>query len=477
MKNFRNKPRGTTIVGLSLDGGRLEGVEVRRSNGSASLGRSFATTLSLDPLTAEPELVGREIRKQLDAAGVRERRCVVCLPAGWALTLSVPVPDLPDADRESFLQIEAERGLPYDLGNLLLAHSLSRAADGSQQATIVAMPRDHIQRWEAVLKAARLKSVSLTLAAPVVDDPRGTGGETVLSLVPGQHNLTLQVAGGGGLAALRVLDGAYEQEGGEWHLQADHILREIRITLGQLPPGLAGTLRRVRVVGAGEEARELAEQLRSKLDTLGLAVESVREVAADAFAFTVPREAQLSPAVVAALQFAAGRPPVFEFRPPQISPWQLWAARYSSRKLVGTGLAVGAAAAVVALAFLVQQLILWHWQSKWNVMKPRAEELEQLTEKTREYSPWYDNSFRSLAVLRRLTEAFPEDGTVSAKNVDFRQPGLVTCSGTARDNQAWLKMLDQLRAAADVADVKVEQIRGRSPMEFTLNFRWQPKGK
>ena len=47
----------------------------------------FSVSLSLDPLTADPELVGREIRNHLDAAGVRERHCIVAVPLKWALIL------------------------------------------------------------------------------------------------------------------------------------------------------------------------------------------------------------------------------------------------------------------------------------------------------------------------------------------------------------------------------------------------------
>ena len=79
--NFLNRPGPAALVALSLDGNRLAGVVVRRTNGSVQLQQSFSVRLSLDPLTADPVLVGTEIRNNLDAAGVRERHCVVCLPA------------------------------------------------------------------------------------------------------------------------------------------------------------------------------------------------------------------------------------------------------------------------------------------------------------------------------------------------------------------------------------------------------------
>jgi hypothetical protein len=71
-----------------------------------------------------------------------------------------------------------------------------------------------------------------------------------------------------------------------------------------------------------------------------------------------------------------------------------------------------------------------------------------------------------------LTEAFPEDGTVSAKTVEIRGPATVTCMGTAQNSQVLQKTLDQLRTCKEISDVKTEHVKGSSPLEFTFNFRW-----
>ena len=75
--NLAKKSPASSVLGLSLDGPRLEGGVLRRTNGSATLQKSFAASLSLDPLTNDPELVGREIRNHLDKAGIRGVRMVV----------------------------------------------------------------------------------------------------------------------------------------------------------------------------------------------------------------------------------------------------------------------------------------------------------------------------------------------------------------------------------------------------------------
>ncbi len=71
MISIRKKPIPTTALGLALHGSRLDGVLVKRSNGSMQVLKSFSATLTLSPLTGDAELVGREIRNHLDQAGIR----------------------------------------------------------------------------------------------------------------------------------------------------------------------------------------------------------------------------------------------------------------------------------------------------------------------------------------------------------------------------------------------------------------------
>src|SRR5580698_11620864 len=102
----KKRKKLTSVLGLVLDGARLEGVVLKRNNGALQKLQSFSAPLTLDPLTAAPELMGREIRNQLDAAGVRERDCVVGLPLKWVLTAQTELPQLPEADAASLLQME-----------------------------------------------------------------------------------------------------------------------------------------------------------------------------------------------------------------------------------------------------------------------------------------------------------------------------------------------------------------------------------
>jgi Tfp pilus assembly PilM family ATPase len=108
----RRKLNATSLVGLALDGSRLDGIWLKRGPTGLQVAGQMSVTLNLDPLTAAPELVGREIRNHLEAAEIRESHCVVALPLKWALLAQAKMPTLSEADAASFLQLEAERSFP-----------------------------------------------------------------------------------------------------------------------------------------------------------------------------------------------------------------------------------------------------------------------------------------------------------------------------------------------------------------------------
>jgi hypothetical protein len=156
--------------------------------------------------------------------------------------------------------------------------------------------------------------------------------------------------------------------------------------------------------------------------------------------------------------------------------WQQFSSRYTSGKLRTIGATAGAVVLLALSLFLFQQCQLWWYGAKWSRMAADVGELQATQDQIRQFRPWADESVRNLAILRTLTQAFPEDGAVTAKTIEIREPNLVSCSGTASDNQSLLKTLERLRGQSGVADVSLGQIRGKSPMQFTFNFHWNAGG-
>ena len=378
----------------------------------------------------------------------------------------------------AFLQLEAERGFPCDVQTLHLATSRCKAPSGKEHALLVGIPKNHLALLEQALRAAKLKPVSFSLGVTALQPAADPGADGVLALAIGESHVALQVTCGGGVIALRALEGALETEGSQRTLHADIVAREARITLGQLPAELRDAVRSIRVFGPRDLAQQLADEMELRLDATGLKVEPVTRYAANQFGVQLPPDTAVSPAFSLAAERLAERPTPFEFLPPKVTSWQHLAARYSSGRLRTVITAAGAVAVLVGGTFFYQQCQLWRLESQWARMAPTVGQLKDVQSKIRQYSPWFDESVRALTILRGLTQAFPEDGTVTAKTVEIRNLKTVTCTGTARSYQALLQTVARLRAIPQFREVNQGPTRGQSPaLQFSLNFVWNEGGR
>lgn len=462
-----------TLLGLSLDGSRMDAVVLRRTNGSLQVQQAVSLNLSLDPLTADPELVGREIRNQLDAAEVREKVCVLGVPLKWALTTHVELPEIAEADVAGLLQMEAERGFPCDVATLLVATSRWSAPDGKKHATLVGIPRNHLTLLETSLRAARLKPISFSLGITALQNSAGD----VLALAIGDSQVGLQITCGGGVAALRALEGSLETEGSRKILNTDMVVREARISLGQLPAILRETIRTVRIFGPRDLARQLAGELQQRFSALGLKIEEVAHFSKEDFGVQLPADAPVNAALSLAAAKLARCDSVFEFLPPKVSAFQQISQKYSSGKLRLAGAAAAAVVVIVGGLFAYQSAILSELRSDWKLKERKVAELKSIQDQIRQYRPWFDTSIRALTILRQVTAAFPDDALVSAKTIEIRDLNTVVCSGVARDNRSLLAVIDKLRTVNNVSGVRVVRISGKNPLQYTFDFRWSEGGK
>jgi Tfp pilus assembly protein PilN len=475
--NFRKRKRLASLLGLTLDGSKLEGVVLRRTNGSLQLLQSFSVTLTLDPLTGAPELVGREIRNQLDAAGVRERNCIVGVPLKWVLMAQTELPQLAEADAESLLQIEAEKNFHSDVSTLRLDDSRCALPAGKQFVTLVGISNSQISALEQILAAAKLKPVGFSLGLSALQSPGAENSNGVLALAVGESNVGLQIIAGGGIAALRALEGAVENEGARRTLNAGLVARETRVTLGQLPAELRATVKRIRIFGARDLAQPLADEMELRFGPMGLRVEVVSAYAPGEFGAQLPLEASLSMAFSLAARRLMDQAAPFEFLLPKPTLLQQFSAKYSSGKLKTVSAIAAGALLIVCGLFGVQEIKLMLLRSQWSKMSAKVTELDGLQQNIRQYRDWFDDSFINLDVMRQLTLAFPENGDVTAKTVEIRDDNLVTCSGTARSQAALLNMIKQLSQEKGVTKVTLGPIRGKAPMQFTFDFHFGNGGK
>lgn len=447
--NWTLSQRPRSVLGLHLAGDRLSLCHLARANGGAEVRATSTVALPADFLRQDAVAVGRQLREQLAQAGCRERRCVVSLPARWVLARNLAAPELSPEDLAAYLQLEAEKNFPVDPAHLQLAASTCRIGLATH-LTQLAVRREQLDALSAILAAAGLKPVSYTLGLAALPGaiPAGPGRLTA-SFAP--DGATLLVAAGGGIAGWRTVD------------PAGALGREFRITLEQLPSDLRDSVRELQLGGDEAAVRAAEPALAGWAQAAGLTL--------------APRSAgrpwgeQMAEAV--GRRWLSGDRSSLEFLPPRPGRFAAWWPQHRSRRLNLAGGVAGAVLLLALLAFGWREYLRWSLGSEWSALKTPVTELTALQALVQEYRPWCDTSFHSLSILRGVTAAFPESGSVTAKSFELRGTSAVTLGGTARDNAALLQVLDQLRKTAEVQDLKVEQIRGRAPLQFTLSFHWK----
>jgi hypothetical protein len=462
---FTLKKQLPSVLGLSLANGQLRAVVIARAKGGWDTGKSAAAALSLDLLHPEAELVGREIRNHLDAAGIGERTCVIAVPAAWVMSQQTRLPELAPEDVDSFLQLEAEKGFPTDAAQLQIARSLQQAG-GVTYVTQLAVRKEQLGRLAAVARAAGLKPVSFSLglaALPGVIAPAGEGRITVALEGTGA---VLMASAGGGLAAFRTCEATIDSV-----VNGAAVARELRITFEQVPAELRAGLRKLRLCGEDPLVRQLAERLADWAREARLEIETGG--AADE-----PLGRQVARAVATQYLDPAGTR--IEFLAPRPSRMALLAARYHDKRLGTTLAAVGALLVIVLAVFLWQEFRVVGLRDEWAGMQLQVKSLKAVEVRIRDNRTWYDHSVPDLRILAAVTRCFPENGSLTARTFTIQKTDTVTTvsvSGTAREDQALLRTQDNLRKLKQIQGLALESISGKVPTkQFTLTFRWIAAG-
>lgn len=464
------KPKHHTLLGLTFGDKRLNICVVRRSSKGVIFEKGIRVPLSLNPLSAEPELAGREIRNHLDAASIRERNCVVCIPLKWILSLHLSLPDLEEGDREDYIGMQAEKDLPFATDDLQVAISRISLPDTSQHATVAALPKNHLQSLLQVLKSAGIKVLRLEVSIAAVPAKDGESFLRVLCLDSGDWELA--AFAGGGIALLRSLGSPGSADEAENQGLAS-IAQQIRITLGRLPDSLRNSIHEIQLLAPAENLAGWANSLGSLLPSLKISPGASNTNGLMSPQLLQMDPSQWSPGASAAAAYLTGGNPALDFLPPRINHLKNLVRLVSARRSLYLGGGAAACMLIVALVFGTQFFLLKRLEGEWASMEAQVKATEALQDRVREFRPWFDNAAPSLGVLAEITRAFPVAGTVWAKSVEIRDTNRVICAGNARNNAEWLAALQALRKSKSIAALQVTQVKGDNPLQFAMSFQWK----
>lgn len=447
----RLQPR--SVLALTLTSTGLSGSVVASENGDWKESHAFTITTGAEVVSKDAEKAGKELAAALDSARIRLRRCVVCVPPGWALTAATDLPEVSSADLQSFLELRAEREFPISAADMRLGYSPYTLPGGKRHATLAAIPAKRLEAVEKMLAAAGCQAVSISLA---LEECLPAQEPKLHFLANGSH-ADLVITGGGGVVSMRCLSAL----GSESAFDAVSFYREMRITLGRLPETIRKQLTRACFTGTPDSAQRLCVETRVPLSQLG-----IKGIADEAL--------PVSAAVGASKSYLGGSRVAFEFVEPDPGRWQVMFERFNSKRHRLILFAAFGAIVLPLLLFSIRSEMESHYQSKWNGMKKKVTELDALQQKIHRFQPWHKSSPQVLQMIEALVAAFPEQGDVWAKSIAIGENGKVTCNGFAKSREGLFGLMDRLRAKPEVTELQTEQVRGENPVQFAFSFKYSP---
>lgn len=474
----------STVCGLSFNAGHAHAVTVEKLNGTIRTARATASIpFDLDAEGDDPETRGRELRTKLDAAQVVENRVAVVVPLKWVMTSQIVAPNVGPEDLQSFLELQVEQEFPLPPGEVAWSHCLVPTPDGATLATLAGVPRTKLDRLDRILAAAGLQVVSVSLGLSRARESLVAGDRAAVNLWFAANAVGVEIRSESDVIGLRWIEDATtatpaqsgetdsDHGGNAGRLDDALLFRELRISLGQVPAAIRQGIRTLRLWGPDASVEAFRTVLGARLRNLGIVHLEAGQLPEGADGSVTDRGA-----VYAAWGAAADRLEnqrrSFELLPPKVNRFQQILDRVgtgSNRGRIGIGIAV---LALAALTFWYQGHKLARLERIWAELEPDATEVDAIQAKIRQFRPWFSSRAESLEITEHLTRAFPEEGSVWARNLEIRDNGKVFCAGLAKDSESLLGMLDELRAMPQVSELTVQQVRGEGQVQFAFGYSW-----
>jgi hypothetical protein len=400
-------------------------------------------TPSLRLTADDPELVGRELRQLMQQAGIPRRKAIVLLPSAWFQSLQVPLEGIPAEDQESYVMLQAERFFG-SAETHQFSHQIITWPDGRAMALAIAISSERVA---AVAAALRVAGMPPLLLAPVSAFPMPEDGDgTVLSLARGSLEIGIFIRGTP--VAFRSLEADTSPE---------TLVRELRLTLG----------------GAGCGSRKVFLNLPVQEPLAGI----LRQNGFQPHPLAPPQDGSYAEAGAALLcmQEKGTLPGGIAIAPDRSALANL----LHSRRRLFTGLAVVAALAVLMLLVAIGRAGYCRYlEMRLARLQPQVEKVEAVRTETSRFSPWVRSRPETLMTLKRIVEAFPEEGTVWLERLDIRASNEVYLTGAARNTAAMYAVYGKLDKTPGVEKLHTPQIRTGEKgagLQFSFSFVWNPK--
>ncbi len=391
-----------SLLTLTLEAERIVASVVRSDATDVAPRAPITIAVGADEVVRQPEKAAQTVALALAEAGLRERRCVVCVPPSWALSTATDLPALELDDLRGFLEIRAEQEFSLPAGDLRLGYCVYALPDGQPRATLAVVSAKRLKAVETLVETLgrRLVSVSLALEDALAD-PR----PTLHFQANGSHTDVIITGGGGAIAALRSLASPLGTE--EAPFDAGAFCREVRITLGRLPMAIRQQVVQAQFGGTLASAQRLCAEIHTDLQRMG-----IQSPACDA---PLPGRSESEALGAGAAADAAGRqlrgePVPFEFVVPEVRRWQAVLTRLDTKRHRGIAAGVVGLILLPLVIFFIRSEIEDHLNTEWNGMRDNVSAARRVDPKDPPLPPLVRSRAGDVASGRKPHRRFPRSG-------------------------------------------------------------------
>ena len=481
---------GNKILGLAVGERSILACELARAGASFQATRLAEFDYPAATSPDEPPALGKALGEFLRHNKFSARRAVVGLPLKWAVVKPKEVPPADASTVAGLLLLQAEREFALEPQDLVFEYAGESDPAAARTVLLLAVQRRRVDSVVAMAEAAGLGVGAVTLSAVALAHETGrqlAHGGAVLHVTPGSAELTIHHSGqprvlrhlrapaaGAPPTATALAEGP-PPEGGRLNESAAAYTPELRQVLSMMPQnGTAAPTELVVWDGVG-----LGEAKGRWGDVLGV---SVRDQSIESLGVTVPGDGasgngRYASAVAVALEGLRSGGPSTDLlhsrlvprKEPRVGRWTVWAA-------------VLAITFVGAAAFAIYDLTSQRGEvaalsATLDKLKPDVANARTSIERITHAQRWTGTEPRALALMRDLTNAFPEGGRVWATNLNVQADGRATLTGRAAGSEGPLALFKRMRESGKFTDVQYggdqpADRRSGTEITFTINFRY-----
>jgi len=435
--------------------------EVEADGGNYSLKKTARLDTASLRNDADIPAAAQQFAQLLKTGGFTAKRFAAAVNSRNVMTINLKIAAMRDRELiEQAVKFEMERKLELDIDDVRFDFT-NTLTDGSSEVFAVLTLKKHIDAVYAIAKVAKLTVESITVAScPALS---GAGGSAIeCSIVSLDDSSQISIAVGGEMRFFKHITNT----GGSEHIAAD-ICRAINqyVLASQVDTSLVNC----NVSADNATTQAVVKELKKISITAGPAASSYGFDGCDE-SFAGIAAAHLACSIL------SGNKPCIDLKN----------RKHSSKRKANRHSLVTKISAAVAVLLILCGVFFYNWRSDYSRLEEINAQIQSISSQVKGASAmmdkigytkkWFAAEPLYLEVLKKLTNAFPEEGTIWLTSFGSDESMNSIITGCALEEKVVLDVLDVIKKDPSFKDTRIVYIRktgkSSSVITFAFNFKY-----